>query len=1605
MQVDKKITFIDIEVTSNNKIVDIGAVNESVFHSASLTDFVNFISESDYLCGHNIIHFDLAHINKQVNNKITKRAIDTLYLSPLLFPKRPYHSLLKDDKLRTDELNNPVNDCKKAKQLFDDEVSAFNKLSLKFKQLYYSLLHLSVEFSAFFYYLDFSPWFINTENLIKELFKDKICENVNLKEIIDKNPVELAYTLSIINTEDKQSITPAWLLHNYPQIENIYKLLRNTPCEKGCDYCDGNMNVDKALKNIFGYDSFRSYNGVPLQKMAASAAVSGKSLLAIFPTGGGKSITFQIPAIMAGISMHGLTVVISPLQSLMKDQVDNLEKSGISEAVTINGLLNPIERAKAIERVLDGSVSLLYISPEQLRSKTIERILQKRYIARFVIDEAHCFSAWGHDFRVDYLFIGEFIRTLQELKKVQIPVSCFTATAKQKVISDICDYFRKELNQELELFASDAERENLHYNVLYKETKTDKYNATRNLILSKNCSTIVYVSRTASTIEIANKLCSDGIRALPYNGKMDSSKKVENQEAFINDEVKVIVATSAFGMGVDKKDVKLVIHYDISDSLENYIQEAGRAGRDNSLEAECYILYNDSDLDGHFILLNQSKLSLSEIQQIWRAIKELSRNRNKFCASALEIARTAGWDENVIDIETRVKAAISTLERAGYVKRGHNVPHIYATSVNVKNVIGANEIIENSSVLSDVKKTYAKRIINSLISKKNIAKAGNADAESRVDYLADILGIDKRDVIDTINNLIQIGVLADHTDMSAYILKNDSQNKSLRILEEYIKLEKFLLNKLKNNENEFAWKQINENASQNNIKSSVKNIKIIVNYWTLEKYIKKDTLYGRDYKIIVPEYDFDVLSNKYNLRIDISKFIIKYLYEKQNNNTETIENPKNEENTKNTSDEVLVQFSLNELYDKYRISSSKEIQLKDIENALLYLSKINAMILEGGFLVSYNGLEISRLIKDNRIQYKKSDYNELNEYYKQKIQQIHIVGEYANLMVKSYDTALEFVRDYFQLEYKKFISKYFVGERADEISRNITVDKYNKLFSGLSDIQKNIIDDNESKNIVVAAGPGSGKTKVLVHKLASILQLEDVKHEQLLMLTFSRAAAMEFKNRLYDLIGKSATYLDIKTFHSCCFDILGNIGTIEKSSDVVKKATNMIYNKGAEQGKITKSVVVIDEAQDMNKDEFELLEALMSINDDMRIIAVGDDDQNIYSFRGSDSIYFERLHTEYGAKIYELTENFRSRKDIVEFSNRFVKKINRRMKITDSIGMTDERGMVHITYHSSKNLEIPTVHELIETYNGDSSCILTRTNEESLKVYGLLKKYGKKSRLIQTIEGFSLIDLMEIRYIISLIEELAEGPIILDEDWTRIRDKFTNNYCDSLCYDNCNNILEEFEKLNIKKYKSDFLEFVNESNYEDFYLKEDGIIYVSTIHKSKGREFDNVYMMLDTAPLRTDEDKRAVYVALTRAKQNLFIHCNTKIFQDIITNEIAVSEDRKTYNEPQELLLQLTHKDIFLDYCKDKKDIIASLKSGKKVTISGDLVYTNVNGIDCVIAKLSRRCRELFKALSEKGYAIKNGELQFIVRWKAKEDIDYCLIPLINVNAIKVLSK
>ena len=1551
------IVFIDTEVNpQTKKVADYGAVREdgAVLHTHSKADFDAFVSRCDAVCGHNIIRHDLKYTALRGNPTI----VDTLFLSPLLFPKRPYHHLVKDDKLQVDELNNPVNDSMKARDLLNDEIAAWNELTPDRQEIYYQLLYHTQEFGGFFKFIryvsttqkSFLGRILNTQpdwlKLIPKEFEGKLCNHADFEMLVRQYPIELAYSLAVIGADDLFSITPAWVLRNYPQVVNVMNLLCNTSCGD-CDYCHQRLDAHQGLKEFFGYDEFRLFDGVPMQQQAVESAIRGESILTIFPTGGGKSLTFQLPALMAGRNTHGLTVVISPLQSLMKDQVDNLASRGISEAVTINGLLDPIERATAIQQVAEGTANLLYIAPEMLRSKTIERLLLSRDVVRFVIDEAHCFSAWGHDFRVDYLYIGDFIRQLQNKKQLGRPIaiSCFTATAKQKVISDICDYFRTKLGLELKVFAANAERKNLRYSVLHADTAEEKYNLLRSLILGHNCPTIVYVSRTRRTRELAEHLVRDGSRALPFNGKMEAVDKVKNQNAFMSGEAQVIVATSAFGMGVDKKDVGMVVHYNISDSLENYVQEAGRAGRDPQMEAECFVLYADSDLDKHFILLNQTKLSISEIQQVWKAIKTLTAKRENVSCSPLEIARQAGWGDEIDDIETRVKAAIAALEDAGFIQRGSNSPHVFATGIAVKNMDEAIRKLTVSTLFDERSREEAARIIKSLISARATAGGRGAEAESRVDYLADILGMSKATVIRNINLMRQDGLLADTRDMQAWV----SKSTSIRTLDIILKLEHFLLERFKEETQRFNYKELNEEAQRTDLTySSVKRLRMLLHFLSLKGYIHKQEHGFSDSVSVRLQAPADVTMIRFEKRRDISRFVVDKLGSQRDAGKEM----------------TLVNFSEIELLQQFIASQQAEMfadkekpTVADIEEALLYLTKTELMKIEGGFIVIYNTMQIGRLA-DRRTRYGKEQYRLLDEFYKQRIRQIHIVGEYANLMVRDYQAALRFVNDYFTMDFRKFINQYFKEERRVHIDQNITPAKYNQLFGELSNRQTEIIDDKLSKYIVVAAGPGSGKTRVLVHKLASLLLLEDVKHEQLLMLTFSRAAATEFKKRLIALVGNAAHFVDIKTFHSYSFDLIGKQGSLDEAKDVVRLAAEMIERGEVEPSKIAKSVLVIDEAQDMGADDFRLVQALMRQNEDMRVIAVGDDDQNIYAFRGSDSRHMISLVEQEGAQLYEMTNNYRSDKAIVDFANRFVQRIPGRMKRTPILSVTGKVGNA-ISLKSLLNAEIKVQ---------GSTAILTRTNEETMQVAYELQKRGLHATVAQSMGSFRFGNLAEVRY---FLKQLGNDDITIPkEKWQEAKQRTLQSYASSSYLSVMQHFFTDFEETHSSLYRSDLREYIFESNIEDFIAADEKSIFVSTIHKAKGREFDTVYLLSPVPDGRDVSDMHSYYVGLTRAKHNLYF----------ATTPLA---------ETSSICIALNMHDVKLDFFKGRKEIILRLRSGDNLLYKDDYLF-NEQGV--YIAALSSSGKEKLKAWTDKGYEVTGAKVSYTVAWKPQDSkIEYAV--------------
>lgn len=355
------------------------------------------------------------------------------------------------------------------------------------------------------------------------------------------------------------------------------------------------------LKKYWGYDSFR-----PLQEEIILSVLSGKDTLALLPTGGGKSICFQVPGMVIDT---GITLVISPLIALIQDQVTNLQKRGIP-AGFITSTISFREIEQTIQKAIDEELKFLYVSPERLETKHFQEYLSQIKTSLLVVDEAHCISQWGYDFRPSYLKIAEIKKFLYN---PHIPTIALTASATQKVLEDIIE--KLELKNP-NVFKQSFARKNLRYIVLYEQNKIERI---LKIIQNVGGAGIIYVRSRAKTKEISDILNSKGIKADYFHAGLDSYDKYQKQERFIKNEYQVMVATNAFGMGIDKPDVRFVIHYELSDSVESYFQEAGRGGRDLKT-SYAVLLYDEADKEKSLKLFEESFPPLEEIKKVYNII-------------------------------------------------------------------------------------------------------------------------------------------------------------------------------------------------------------------------------------------------------------------------------------------------------------------------------------------------------------------------------------------------------------------------------------------------------------------------------------------------------------------------------------------------------------------------------------------------------------------------------------------------------------------------------------------------------------------------------------------------------------------------------------------------------------------------------------------------------------------------------------------------------------------------------------------------------------------------------------------------------------------------
>ena len=397
------------------------------------------------------------------------------------------------------------------------------------------------------------------------------------------------------------------------------------------------------LRQHFGFDDFREG-----QREVVGSILEGKDAVVVMPTGSGKSLCYQLPAMI----LEGVTLVVSPLIALMKDQVDALQARGLPATFINSSISEPEQRAR-IESLRRRAHKLVYIAPERFRSSRFTSAVQSIPISLFAVDEAHCISTWGHDFRPDYLRLKHVIHSLGRIQTIAL-----TATATPYVRSDIIQQLGLTQPQ---TFVSGFDRPNLSIEVVHTEKEKEKISRIRHLAKKTSGSGIVYASTRKAVEQVGRELKTAGLTVSTYHAGMSDGVRVKSQEDFMSGRTQIIVATNAFGMGIDKPDIRFVAHYQLPGSIEAYYQEIGRAGRDG-LPSTCVLLFNYADKNTHDFFIEGSYPDISTVKNVYDAL--LRRGEKRIELTAAQIGKLSA-EKN----EMAVQSALYMLERAGHISR------------------------------------------------------------------------------------------------------------------------------------------------------------------------------------------------------------------------------------------------------------------------------------------------------------------------------------------------------------------------------------------------------------------------------------------------------------------------------------------------------------------------------------------------------------------------------------------------------------------------------------------------------------------------------------------------------------------------------------------------------------------------------------------------------------------------------------------------------------------------------------------------------------------------------------------------------------------------
>ena len=1575
--------FAVAAVTHDPSIRDLTVTSEV---ETAWTRLDEFCRGFDYVIGHNILRHDLPHLAAASPrfHSLAEAPIDTLWLNPLAFPRNPYHHLVKhyqDGRLQSGHVNDPTFDARLVFEVLENQIEAFSELHIRTPDATAAYHYLccrapgSGGFDRLFGEVrgDPRPTQEEAHAAIRRLLKNAACTRCLNTVLADlENPGlswPMAYALSWISVAGGDSVMPPWVRAQFGDAARIVKKLRDTNCKSPwCGYCKEQNDPKRALSRWFGFEGFRPEpaddKGRPLQERIVAEAMEGQSILGILPTGTGKSVCYQIPALSRFDRTGALTVVISPLVALMADQVQGLARAGISSAVTVNGLLSLPERQDALDKVRLGDAAILLISPEQLRSVSVRSVLAQREVGLWVLDEAHCVSKWGHDFRPDYRYVSRFIK--ESSGEDVAPVLCLTATAKPDVVEDIRSHFYDRLDVELLLLDGGASRTNLSFDVRATQ-RTTKLADILDTIEAKLPSSgvsgaVVYCATRNATERVAEFLKRQGLAAERYHAGLTADEKREIQEAFRIGELRVIAATNAFGMGIDKPDIRLVIHGDVPGSLENYLQEAGRAGRDRN-PANCVLLFNTEDVDRQFSLSARSRLARHEIGAILKSVRRLdsrTRKTGEVIATAGEIVKEEKdyeFQRDSATDDTRVKTAVAWLEEARLLRREENRVQVFPASLLVASVEQAKTILDRAEI-TEVRRRELLSIVQHII---------NAPPEEGIstDALSGTSGLSTGALRKALTDLEALGIATNDTNITIFIHVG-VEDASLARFEAAARLETDLIALLR----EEAPDADDGEPTPFNLSATCQALRE-----KGHRSVRPDIVEGLLRSIAQDGRDMDGGRGNLHLRkasrgslfvrLQRSWSIVEQSAEIRRLGAERLlgyligQVPKGRRG-KDVSVETTLGGLLSAINGDAMLRSSVNDPNKLMDRALLWLHEQQVVALGKGLSVFRPAITLH--LSPEGGGFTTEHFAPLEEHYTEQTIQTHVMAAYAEKGLENIEEAERLSADYFALDRDRFMRRWMPG-RGTEFRRQATGQSWRDIVESLGNsVQEQIVrDDREQTNVLVLAGPGSGKTRVLVHRIAYLVKIKREDPSGILVLAYNRHAAAEIRERLRRLIGDEARFVTVSTIHSLAMRLVGasfagrSAAEQPDFSTLLSDATRLLRGDGIDKSDaeaLRETLIqgyrwmLVDEYQDVGPEEYALIAAVAgrSLDDpDLRIslFAVGDDDQNIYSFAGASVRHIRQFEEDYSAKPAFLTENYRSSGHIIATANAVIEQSRDRMKVGHDISVDRARlkdplggemlaidpvsqGRVQILCCPPGNdaqavaalEEMLRLSRLVPDWNWTRTAIISREWQKLVPVRDFAEALG----IPVDVANERLPGLWRMREMQSFIGALRQDKtrVVSITDLVGILNSIPFSKWTDQIGIGLGILAREIDGRSLPV--PDVIEWFAEWSHE-LWGEQTGLKLL-TAHRAKGLEFDDVIILdggWERPSKNEDQDapRRLFYVAMTRARRNLVVMSNDNheylpqnsssvIVRDVEPDLSAVPQPRRYFQSPEARMVDLS---------------------------------------------------------------------------------------------------